>query len=204
MKLIQKDELHTTKWRGGSTTEIMIYPPESSYVTRQFEWRVSLATIEEEKTIFTKLEGYTRRSMVLEGALKLIHLGHSTVDLYPLEQNIYQGDWHTISEGMATNLNLITGPTVSSMMKAEFFLNKYANYPLSNLEDQNKEVHHLFIALEPFEIGGCLNSFLNKGDILYLDKNDMLIDNAELKLHSETDFIQFIYIRFVKDIQYEA
>ncbi|QCR32005.1 HutD family protein [Lysinibacillus sp. SGAir0095] len=197
MKLIKKDELHTAKWSGGSTTEIMIYPPEASYVGRQFEWRVSIATIEEEQTIFTKLKGFNRQTMVLEGTLKLNYLEQSSVNLTPYEQTIYQGDWKTTSEGVATNLNLITGPAISSMMKAEFFQTDYMNYPLSCIKDQNKEVHHLFIALEPFEVGGSLNSFLDKGDSLYLNENDILIDNDEIKLYSQTDSIQFIYIRFV-------
>ena len=197
MKLIQKDELYTINWSGGTSTEILIYPECSSYAEKQFKWRVSTAKIEKEKTIFTKLPGYSRRTMVLEGNLRLEHQGHHTSNLPPYAQDRYEGEWHTTSEGMVTNLNLMTAPSISSLMKAEVFYERYVNYPLPGLKEHNKGEHFLLLALTSFEVKGTINVTLNTGDTLYFKKTD-LTDMEELKLYTESNFIRFVYIEFIE------
>ncbi|TWT14312.1 HutD family protein [Planomicrobium sp. CPCC 101079] len=198
MKLIRKDELHTIIWSGGTSTEILIYPECSSYAEKQFKWRVSTATIEKEKTVFTKLPGYSRRTMVLKGNLRLAHQGHHTSNLPPFAQDAYEGEWYTTSEGMVTNLNLMTAPSISSLMKVEAFDVRYVSYSLPCLKEQNHETHLLLIALTSFEVRGTLNASLNNGDTLYF-KNTDLTDIEELKLYTETNFIRFVYIEFIEE-----
>ncbi|TWT25774.1 HutD family protein [Planomicrobium sp. CPCC 101110] len=198
MKLIQKDKLHTIYWSGGASTEIMIYPEYTFYAGKKFKWRVSIATIEKEKTIFTQLPGYSRRTMVLEGNLTLVHRGHHTSTLAPFAQDRYEGDWYTTSEGMVVNLNLMTAPFISSLMKVEFFHERYVTYPLNCLKEQNNETHLLLIALTSFEVQGTVNVSLNNGDTLYFKKND-LTDKDELKLYTETNFIRFVYIKIIEE-----
>ena len=43
----------TSKWSGGETTELYIYPADYQYKKRDFLFRISRATIPKEKSIFT-------------------------------------------------------------------------------------------------------------------------------------------------------
>jgi len=60
-------EQNTTLWSGGTTTQLCIYPYAATYTGRDFIFRISTATIESEESVFTKLPGYTRILMLLEG-----------------------------------------------------------------------------------------------------------------------------------------
>ena len=69
---IYKDgDFKTTEWSGGSTTELFIYPPTSNYESRNFDFRISSATVEIEQSNFTKLPEISRQLMVLKGIGKL-------------------------------------------------------------------------------------------------------------------------------------
>ena len=199
MKLIRENGLKTEQWNSGSTTEIMIYPPGSMYSNRQFEWRLSIATIDEEQSLFTKLVGYTRTTMVLKGELTLHHVNRYTVHLKTLEQDDYRGDWETKSEGKVTNLNLITDRCTSSKMEVKRFFQKLLDYPIDFVEHREEKIHHLLMALEPIEIQGNLNISLRKGDFLYLTKESLNKYKPAIHLYSEDANIQFIHIQIYKN-----
>lgn len=61
----------TTDWSGGKTTEMFVYPPTSSYADRNFDFRISSATVEVEESDFTDLSGYHRLLTILDGQLEL-------------------------------------------------------------------------------------------------------------------------------------
>ena len=46
----------TSKWSGGSTTELFIWPKDASYAERRFNIRISTATVDVESSTFTRLE----------------------------------------------------------------------------------------------------------------------------------------------------
>ncbi len=107
MKLIKADQQPTSRWAGGTTTQIYIYPEDASYPERSFIWRLSTAQVELEESNFTKLEGYDRYLMVLEGELKLLHMGHHSTQLSQFEQDCFKGGWDTTSYGQARDFNLM-------------------------------------------------------------------------------------------------
>ena len=47
-------------WSGGQTTQLFLSPKEGSYPDRTFDFRLSTATVEVEKSDFTDLTGYHR------------------------------------------------------------------------------------------------------------------------------------------------
>ena len=100
-------ELATARWSGGTTTQLAIWPPEASYAARNFTWRASSATIEDEESEFTPLPGYTRILMVLDGALTLTHGSGDSVALKRFGQTRFQGSMPTRSRGRATDFNLM-------------------------------------------------------------------------------------------------
>lgn len=105
--LIKQNEQQTTKWSGGTTTQLAIYPQNAEYKKGKFTWRLSSAKIDAEQSVFTCLPGISRVLMVLDGNIKLEHLGHHSVLLQPFEQDHFYGDWLTKSFGKARDFNLM-------------------------------------------------------------------------------------------------
>ena len=107
MKIIRKNEQKTTLWLGGKTTELFIYPEDSSYAERNFQFRISTATVETEASEFTRLPGYKRHLMILEGTLNINHKHYHQKLLSQFETDEFMGDWETTGEGKVTDLNLM-------------------------------------------------------------------------------------------------
>lgn len=94
-------------WEGGTTTELYCFPPSANYKERNFDFRLSTATVEVESSIFTPLEGVARTLMVLEGEMKLNHENHHTKHLEKFDFDNFNGGWKTSSEGTCTDFNLM-------------------------------------------------------------------------------------------------
>ncbi len=107
MKIILKHEQKITLWAGGKTTELFIYPEGSSYAERNFQFRISTATIETETSEFTRLPGFKRHLMILEGTLNINHKHHHQKLLNQFDVDEFMGDWETTAEGKVTDFNLM-------------------------------------------------------------------------------------------------
>ena len=59
-QLIKKDAYKTSRWTGGETREMAIWPAGSQYLERNFIWRLSSATVEQEESDFSSLPDYDR------------------------------------------------------------------------------------------------------------------------------------------------
>ncbi|BBE31211.1 hypothetical protein OSSY52_13520 [Tepiditoga spiralis] len=124
IKLTEKNKLKISKWSGGKTTELKIYPENSIYEKRNFLWRVSTATVETEKSNFTKLLKIKRILMILEGKIKLIHENHYEKILSQYEKDSFMGDWETKSFGKVTDFNLMLSKNFDGDIKKIIFKNK--------------------------------------------------------------------------------
>jgi environmental stress-induced protein Ves len=107
IRIIKKHEFQSSHWTGGTTTELFIFPKSASYKKMDFDFRISTATIEVDKSTFTSLKGVQRTLMVLEGSLELIHKNHHAIILKPFQKDSFMGDWETISRGQAVDFNLM-------------------------------------------------------------------------------------------------
>lgn len=67
--LFPKKDSAVSIWSGGLTYEYMIYPETASYADRDFIFRISSATIEQEPSIFTNFKGYHRYLVMLDNSL---------------------------------------------------------------------------------------------------------------------------------------
>lgn len=103
-------------WSGGKTTELLISPENATLAERNFDVRLSTASIEVESSTFTSMNGYLRKLLVLEGTLELNHEDQHSVKLSKFEQDSFSGDWHTTSKGKAIDFNLIYRPELSPEM----------------------------------------------------------------------------------------
>lgn len=109
---IKKENMPTSSWSGGTTTEIMIYPEGSSYASRDFLFRISTARVELEESDFTNLEGFFRVIASLEGEMLLsheLHCGEIKKRILPLDTvHFFDGGLPTHCVGKARDLNLMT------------------------------------------------------------------------------------------------
>ncbi len=112
MKVIirKQTDLVAGRWNGRTTTELAIYPETASYKERDFIWRVSTATVEQEESDFTKLVGFRRIILSLQGDLSLYHHLEATnkaIYLKPYEPYAFDGAWDTTSKGKVVDFNLM-------------------------------------------------------------------------------------------------
>lgn len=170
----------TISWSSGSSMEILIYPSTANFRDRDFLFRISLATVEADQTVFTSLPKVMRTLMVVKGHLTLKHEKHHTIAMKPFDQDTFSGDWDTQSAGLATNFNLmcqigsvgvvnylprLAGAEITSHMSADIEL-IYLQSGKAKYEGR------------PFEAGDCL--MVESGQ------------NHQVKLYCEEDcnFIQ--------------
>lgn len=97
----------TTRWSGGSTTQLAIEPRSAVYADRDFLWRISSATVELEESDFTPLPDYRRFISTARGDMILSHNGGEPVTLHPLDVHAFEGGDDTRSRGRCTDFNLM-------------------------------------------------------------------------------------------------
>jgi len=71
VEVIRKETVVVSRWSGGETREYAIYPQGTVYANRDFDFRISSATIEDVPSQFTNFEGYHRYLAMLDGKLNL-------------------------------------------------------------------------------------------------------------------------------------
>ncbi len=106
-QLHKKEEFGVSRWMGGETREMAIWPASAKYLDRNFIWRLSSATVELDESDFSRLEDYDRVLMVLEGEVVLSHDGQRVARLKELEQDRFDGAYKTRSFGKITDYNLM-------------------------------------------------------------------------------------------------
>jgi len=107
MKLVTKECQKVSEWTGGTTSELLIFPENSTVSKQNFDYRISTAKVLVEKSEFTSFPNFNRKLAILEGKLKIQH-NHS--DWYTLnkgEQAEFKGEWITRSEGQVVDFNVI-------------------------------------------------------------------------------------------------
>ncbi|MBR4020296.1 MAG: HutD family protein [Firmicutes bacterium] len=108
IKIYKSEDFTPSRWTGGTTTQLAIFPQDADYLKRNFIWRLSTATCDLEETTFSKLPDYDRVLMVLKGDVVLAHQDVRVARLGELEQDRFDGGYHTKSFGKITDYNLMT------------------------------------------------------------------------------------------------
>lgn len=106
--IITPNNFNTIKWSGGTSTELLIYPPNSDYKQGNFDFRLSTATVEVEKSNFTSLPDISRKLMILEGEIEITHENQYRKKLAKFDIDSFEGDWKTSSIGKCVDFNLMT------------------------------------------------------------------------------------------------
>ena len=104
-------------WSGGQTTQLFLSPEGGSYPDRTFDFRLSTATVEVEKSNFTDLTGYHRILMPLTSSITLTHQ-QKEVLLKPFQSYFFDGGDPVSSQGTCQDFNLIYKPFYQGHMSA--------------------------------------------------------------------------------------
>ncbi len=123
-RILSPGDYRTSRWSGGTTTQLAIWPPEAQYADRRFLWRISTARVELEQSDFTPLPEYERLISILEGSVTLHHADAPPVALTPGQVHRFSGAVPTTSRGRCIDFNLMLrrGQAEGSMMP--LYLNK--------------------------------------------------------------------------------
>lgn len=87
--------------------KLAIFPEDAKYLERNFVWRLSTATCEKEESDFSRLPDFDRVLMVLKGEVVLAHQDVRVARLSELDQDSFDGGYHTKSFGQITDYNLM-------------------------------------------------------------------------------------------------
>ena len=169
--LITADKIKTTNWSGGLTSELFIFPTNSSYKELNFDFRLSTATIEVDTSSFTPLPGVKRTLMVLDGTLELHNKNEHSTILNQYETDQFLGDWETISYGQVIDFNLmIKAPNLTGSMR-HLILGKKKSIDLTCEK-------HAFIYIYKGSIQ-IQNETLTGGEAIYFDSSEQISIFAE-------------------------
>lgn len=118
IRISRKNEQITTRWSGGTTTELAIHPEAAEYSKRNFTWRISTAVVEAEESLFTHLPGFERILMILDGELFIEHEDQHSATLQPFEQDRFNGGWTTRSKGKVRDFNVMLAEGCTGTLEA--------------------------------------------------------------------------------------
>lgn len=179
--IITPNNFNTIKWSGGTSTELLIYPSNSDYQQRNFDFRLSTATVEVEKSDFTPLPGVSRKLMILDGEIEISHENHYTKKLAKFDIDSFEGDWKTSSVGKCIDFNLMTRGNATGEISA---LSLEKNQATKLALEKNLSYFILYVSEGEISINiDDKYHLLQQGNMLTINQ---LID-SELQLTGITD-----------------
>lgn len=168
VKLLKHSAQSLSKWSGGDTTQIAIFPEQAEYAKRDFLWRISTATVDTAESEFTSLPGVRRVLMVTDGEVRLTHKDHHSITLRPFEQDRFLGDWETKSYGKVRDFNLM----LSGSCKGELSSYSLGTEPLLVPGLPQEEERHAAMLL--YSLDGKVKAVLD-GTVYDLQPGDALL-----------------------------
>lgn len=110
LTLISPETYLSSTWSGGRTTQLCLLPEGASYAERNFDLRISSATVEIEESVFSDLRGYSRIIAPLEGSFDLQHPDRKGLQHFHLERyqlHAFDGGEKTLCRGRGRDFNVI-------------------------------------------------------------------------------------------------
>lgn len=186
--IIHADNQITTAWSGGTTTELFIFPNGSEFAKRNFDFRLSTATVETESSRFTSLVDFNRVLMVLDGQMDLSHKNHHQSSLGKFDLDRFKGVWQTDSIGRCTDFNLIYRNDLQVEMKGHSLVkNEFVQLTM-------KQDNWFFI----YCISGGMNVLIKQKDYLLYPHSLLVFKSDEthlVELFADLD-VEFIELSF--------
>lgn len=116
--VIKEDAVTTSRWAGGESKQYFIYPPEADYVSRNFSFRLSMATsINDDESKYSNLENFTRYLVMLEGKSQVFHKDHYNTKMEPYKEiDVFDGGWESSAIGKVTDFNMMLSKNCEGRM----------------------------------------------------------------------------------------
>jgi environmental stress-induced protein Ves len=106
MKVTRLEDFPPVQWTGGKTWQVLIEPTGSSLADRNFDYRLSSASIESPHSVFTSYPGFERDLVALTEAI-VLHIFGRPQAVRPMQVVHFYGSDSVESEGKTQDLNLI-------------------------------------------------------------------------------------------------
>ena len=174
-KVISNNKLKTTTWQGGTTTELYIFPEDSNYQERNFEFRISTAQVNLEESDFTSLPNINRELMILDGSIEITHENHYSKKLNKFDTDSFKGDWETSSKGTCVDFNIMMKENYNGKIEV---LSLKSNQKLSFTCINDFSVFYVNKGETSIEITNKAH-LLKKGDVF------VLIEKVNLEINSK-------------------
>ncbi|MGT2933353.1 HutD family protein [Streptococcus catagoni] len=108
IKIVTDNDFKESLWSGGKTRELLIFPRSSSYKEKNFDYRLSTASVEEPTTVFSDVSSYHRLIMTLDHSISLKNADKKEVKiLQPFESYYFEGHEKVFSVGECKDFNLM-------------------------------------------------------------------------------------------------
>ncbi|KXT85801.1 hypothetical protein STRDD11_00200 [Streptococcus sp. DD11] len=106
--LLRASDFQVSDWPGGKTRQLFLSPPDGHCGSRNFDYRLSTATVEAAESSFSDFSGFHRILMSLDRPLSLQNASRQeeTV-LAPFTPYVFEGSDSITSRGTCTDFNLI-------------------------------------------------------------------------------------------------
>lgn len=175
--LLKSNDFQVSDWSGGKTKQLYLSPPTGHYGKREFDYRLSTATVELAESQFSDLSGFHRILMSLDHTLHLHNANQQeeTV-LAPFTPYFFEGSDSITSRGTCTDFNLIYSDHYQGQMLA-----------ISDREELSQDETIQFIyALSDLMVTGTGLSSLNleTGQLLIVEKETQ---ETELQIMFSSD-----------------
>ena len=180
-KIISKNNLKTTTWQGGTTTELYIFPEESKYQERNFDFRISTAQVLLEESGFTSLPNIDRELMILDGSIDITHEHQYSKRLNKFDTDSFKGDWKTSSKGFCTDFNIMSN--ANYVCKIEV-LSSDSNQKIIQNNSNDFLIFYIYKGSATIEIRNEIIQ-LEKGDVFILKKKE----NFEINFTKTSEII---------------
>jgi environmental stress-induced protein Ves len=165
--VLNKKDYRKTIWKGGTSTELFIYPPLASYKERNFQLRISKAKVKQPNSTFTTLPNYQRLLHLLKGTFLLNHASVGINLVLPGDTILFEGGWETQCIGVGSDFNLMfSGPGNGNIVNQIVLAGDY-------------------LSLQTEKLGQLNFIYILKGKV------NVLIKNQEIKLRKHQSLIAY-------------
>lgn len=188
--LLSHKDYRKTKWKGGTSTELFVYPPKTSYQERNFQIRISKAKVKIPNSTFTALPNYHRLLHLVKGSFLLNHNNEKLNLVLPGDTVFFEGSWETQCKGLGSDFNLMySGKGVGNIASHIVLAGDYLNLNSQELGQLN------FI----YVLSGKVNILLRNQEFK-LKKNQSLVafdqeilSSLTIEAGKDTQLIQASY-----------
>ena len=175
--LLKSNDFQVSDWSGGKTKQLYLSPPTGHYGKRDFDYRLSTATVELAESQFSDLSGFHRILMSLDHTLHLHNASRQeeTV-LAPFTPYVFEGSDSITSRGTCTDFNLIYSDHYQGQMLA-----------ISDREElsQDEAIQFIYALSDLMVTGTGLPSLnLETGQLLIVEKETQ---ETELQIMFSSD-----------------